>query len=588
MRPLALVLLTLGISTVALADWEPEDDIVIPPRFRLDGQAIGGAAPAPAAPAHLTASRIAAVGEGALAIDADTGALLLTRADGTLVARLDIGRDAGLLAYDAAAARAYIADRRGDRLVVARVGDGRLAQIAQWRTPAEPYAVALAPDGSEVLVATIADRLLIGYDARTGAERRRVPLASEPRGLTVSPDGARALVAYLATGFVDEVDLAGTVTHVALPALARIHARGAFAATFLGAHLAAVSFQRETPTPDPLREEAAGHYGGSFTPPITHHLAFLGARGVQVDAETEIHEPRALVWDGAHDALYEAGLGSEELVRIARASQLDPAATAIAFGRGEACGADGLAIAGERVLVWCSFSRSVIAIDKGKARRGAALVPSTLDADRHAGLVLFHTADRDVSGFGGMACGNCHLDGRADGMSWRIGGRDLQTPMLAGRLVGTAPFKWDGTAKDLPASLRQTVDRLGGRGLDRRQVRELVAYLESLPAVRVPTRPPTAIARGRLLFESPTLGCATCHDGEALTDRLVHRFGRDLASDTPSLVGLAASAPYFHDGSAATLEALLRERASVHGMAESARQLRDDEIADLVAFLETR
>jgi len=52
------------------------------------------------------------------------------------------------------------------------------------------------------------------------------------------------------------------------------------------------------------------------------------------------------------------------------------------------------------------------------------------------------------------------------------------------------------------------------------------------------------------------------------------------------LVGLAASAPYFHDGSAATLEALLRDRGAVHGMAETSK-LTDTQVADLTAFLET-
>jgi cytochrome c peroxidase len=57
--------------------------------------------------------------------------------------------------------------------------------------------------------------------------------------------------------------------------------------------------------------------------------------------------------------------------------------------------------------------------------------------------------------------------------------------------------------------------------------------------------------------------------------------------DTPSLLGLAASAPYFHDGSAATLEMVLRDRASVHGMSEPATHLTDAQVADLTAFLET-
>ena len=66
----------------------------------------------------------------------------------------------------------------------------------------------------------------------------------------------------------------------------------------------------------------------------------------------------------------------------------------------------------------------------------------------------------------------------------------------------------------------------------------------------------------------------------------VHAARRSPSADTPSLIGLAASAPYFHDGSAATLEALLRDRGAVHGMGETA-QLNDEQVADLTAFLET-
>jgi cytochrome c peroxidase len=199
-------------------------------------------------------------------------------------------------------------------------------------------------------------------------------------------------------------------------------------------------------------------------------------------------------------------------------------------------------------------------------------------------MVAFHTADVKVSRFGVIACASCHLDGRADGMSWRIDGHDLQTPMLCGRMAGTAPYKWDGSAKDLPTSIVQTVQRLGGTGLSTPAVAQLAAYLESMPAARVPTRSPAAIWRGKELFGSASLGCATCHDGEVLTDNARHLNNMD----TPSLIGLAASAPYFHDGSAATLEAVLRERASVHGMADASRKLTDDEVKDLVAYLETR
>ncbi len=101
--------------------------------------------------------------------------------------------------------------------------------------------------------------------------------------------------------------------------------------------------------------------------------------------------------------------------------------------------------------------------------------------------------------------------------------------------------------------------------------------------------PVEAVARGKALFESAELGCASCHDGARTTDQSKHHLaGTLLEVDTPSLVGLAAaSAPYFHDGSAPTLEALLRDRGDVHGMADAATRLDDAQVADLAAFLET-
>ncbi len=207
---------------------------------------------------------------------------------------------------------------------------------------------------------------------------------------------------------------------------------------------------------------------------------------------------------------------------------------------------------------------------------------------QHDGLVLFHSADAQISQGGGLACASCHPDGRDDGLSWKIEKATLQTPLLAGRLVGTHPYKWDGGDPDLETSLATTMKRLGGSGLDKKQTANLAAYLDALPAPRTPTRDAVQVARGKALFDSAEVGCRGCHDGATYSDQMQHKFtGSTLPSaDTPSLIGLAASAPYFHDGSAATLEALLRDRGAVHGMGETAR-LSDAQIGDLTAFLET-
>jgi DNA-binding beta-propeller fold protein YncE len=581
--------------------------------FDLAGRPLGGAKPASATPAHLTGSRIMAAGDGALVIDADSGTLVKTDHAGKNVGQVAIARDAGLMTFDATAKIAYVADRKNDRIAVVKTDAMELA--SSIKTPAEPFGVALSPDRRLLLVSTIADRALVAYDVATGAEKWRVALGSEPRGIAVSPDGTRALVAYLTTGTVDQIDLVGArrAEHIALSNAASQRrcrrcgndgdsfARGAFAVTFLGEHQAVVPFQREIPVQENDGAERTSSYGGGTESPLTHQLAFFGfgdGHTEQTTAEIGQHQPRALAWDQAHDALYVAGMGNDSLIQIKNASQASiTGGMNMTLTSGEnRCGPDGLAIsAAGNVLVWCSFTRTVKQIEVVDAQNalasatnvteGPAVVASAMTAKQHLGLVLFHSAQPQISQSGTLACASCHPDNRADGLSWRIDKKELQTPLLSGRVVGTHPYKWDGGDATLRDSLRSTMKRLGGVGLPRKETDALASYLESLPPVRTPTREATQVARGKKLFESE--GCRSCHDGPAYTDRERHKLSGTLReSDTPSLLGLAASAPYFHDGSAATIEALLRDRGAVHGMADTAR-LTDQQVADLTAFLDT-
>ena len=130
--------------------------------------------------------------------------------------------------------------------------------------------------------------------------------------------------------------------------------------------------------------------------------------------------------------------------------------------------------------------------------------------------------------------------------------------------------------------------RLGGFGLTKEQTAALTAYLEVLPKPAAPAREPQQVARGQKLFDSAEVGCRTLPRRQDVHRPDKHKFPTATLpeADTPSLLGLASSAPYYHDGSAATLEALLRDRGHVHGMAETAK-LNDTQVADLIAFLET-
>ncbi len=91
----------------------------------------------------------------------------------------------------------------------------------------------------------------------------------------------------------------------------------------------------------------------------------------------------------------------------------------------------------------------------------------------------------------------------------------------------------------------------------------LTQYLTTLQAPANPySFPNDQIARGKAVFLLEK--CDQCHVGPAGTDLQSHDVGtgnsplerHGSAFDTPSLRGLWLSAPYFHDGSAATLDAV--------------------------------
>ena len=619
-RKLAIGLLAAAVAiptTIVFAKRVVREFDVGSPTFELSGRPIGGAKAASMTASYLTSARIMAAGEGALVIDSDSGALVKTDKAGKNVAQLAVGPDAGLMTYDPVANVAFVANRLGDTITVVNVGE-KLEVARTIKTPAEPYGVALSPDRSTLYVSTIADRTMVAYDAKSGTEKWRTALGREPRGLAVSPDGTRALVSYLVTGTVDQIDLAEThrAEHIALSTAnastrrckrcgtnGNAFARASFTVTFMGEHQAVVPFQRETPVQQADGNENSGGYGGGFEPPISQQLAFLGfgkETPTQITASISQHQPRAIAWDASHDALYIAGLGSDSILQVKNASQvgISQGLTASLTTGKERCGPDGLAVTKDgNVLVWCAFTRTVQKVDfvdaKGKlasstkVTAGPELVASRMSTKQHKGMVLFHSSDPAMAQRGAMACSSCHPDNRADGLSWRIEKKELQTPIIAGRMVGTHPYKWDGGDKDLTTSLTMTMKRLGGFGLDKTQTAALQAYVEMLPAPRAPTRDVQMVARGKKVFDSAEAGCRSCHDGASYTDQTQHKFSGTLAeSDTPSLVGLAASAPYFHDGSAATLEALLRDRGAVHGMGDASK-LSDAQVTDLIAFLET-
>lgn len=199
-----------------------------------------------------------------------------------------------------------------------------------------------------------------------------------------------------------------------------------------------------------------------------------------------------------------------------------------------------------------------------------------------AGRALFH---RETAS--GMACASCHPEGREDGQVWEFGFGARRTQSLAGGVLARAPFHWNGDMADMDQLMTAVFDqRMAGFTSTHAEHVSLGPWLDRIPAPAPLLGDATAIARGEALFTGPEQGCVSCHQGENFTTNALADVGTGGMFKTPSLIGVAARAPFLHNGCAPTL----RDRFGACGGGEAhgrTAHLTQEQISDLVAYLES-
>jgi mono/diheme cytochrome c family protein len=229
------------------------------------------------------------------------------------------------------------------------------------------------------------------------------------------------------------------------------------------------------------------------------------------------------------------------------------------------------------------------------------VAPQALSADVVRGRELFHAVDQRLTQNGAISCASCHPGGAEDGTTWSFAEGPRQSPALWGGLTGSEPFHWDNSVRDIADISRATIiGRMGGSGLGKDDMVAIGAFLDTIPAPAPPTTVMQAgesIARGAAVFAG--LGCQQCHGGVDLTDNQQHDVGtgagfveRETMSvfASPSLKGLAHSAPYMHDGSARTMRDLVKDFVLTNRMVGAGteldgRRLTPQQQDDLIAYL---
>jgi hypothetical protein len=209
------------------------------------------------------------------------------------------------------------------------------------------------------------------------------------------------------------------------------------------------------------------------------------------------------------------------------------------------------------------------------------------------GHFLFHHNASDQTH---LACASCHPEGHEDGHIWHFdtsGARRTQT--VAGGVLDTAPLHWNGDMEDLGSIMHEVfVHRMGGAPKGPRHIAAFGDWLQSIPAHPAsPSGTQAQIDHGKALFFRADVACGTCHSGAHFTNNQNHDVGTGLSIQVPTLIGVAARSPLFHDGCAASLE----DRFDVTDATKVAcaggeqhghiAQLSDADRADLVKYLET-
>lgn len=241
-------------------------------------------------------------------------------------------------------------------------------------------------------------------------------------------------------------------------------------------------------------------------------------------------------------------------------------------------------------------SMSVARLAEVKTVSTETLSPAVLAGKK----VFYNAAASEMSLNKYMSCASCHSDGSQDGMTWNFTGRgqgNRSTTTLLGRSgMGHGNVHWTANFDEIQDFENDIRKFFGGSGFlaqadwDNLETQKplgankkagkstdldnLAKYVESLNThPRSPERNDdgtlTASALdGRRVFKD--MNCATCHSGATKQDNLLHKSAMTNSKDhkdeafikgvdTPSLIGIWATAPYFHDGRAAMLADVFNE-----------------------------
>jgi DNA-binding beta-propeller fold protein YncE len=259
-------------------------------------------------------------------------------------------------------------------------------------------------------------------------------------------------------------------------------------------------------------------------------------------------------------------------------------------------------VRGHTAFIANFFSDTLSLIDLAAPYRGAESLPlgppPEMSAERK-GELYFHDAGLCFQGW--QSCSSCHPgNARVDGLNWDLLNDGMGNPKNTKSLLlahQTPPAMSMGVRETAEMAVRAGIQHILFTQQPEEVASAIDAYLKSLKPVPSPFlvyeqsegRLSEAALRGKKIFAGA--GCAACHPPGLFTDLHSYDVGTRGTSDspadifdTPTLIEVWRTAPYLHDGSAATLREVLTTH-NPHDQHGQTSKLTSREIEDLCAYV---
>ena len=570
----------------------------------------------------------------------ESNALLIVDAErNKVINKIGVGNQPHSVILSKDGKKAYVSNQWSDNVFVIDLSEGTITDTL--KTGNGPAGLAMSADGKALYVVNSFSSDVSVIDLHSKEEINRITAGNNPTGIKLSPDGKlifvtsrRAVIAPYGQPLVSEItvinDSSRRISEYKKIESAYMMENIAFTprgdlgfVTLIRPKNYVPSIQveqgwmmthgfgvidpgKEGKVTEFLIDEPDSYYSDPFGIAITPDgkKAFISSAGVDYVSVIDIDSVRTLIANASPEVrkLYSnnLGLSSRYIMKRIRTG---------ANPKGIALSPDGKLLYVAEMLddnigvINTETLEKVSSIDLGGPRRITVA---------RRGRRLFNNSSHTFQNQ--YCCYTCHPDMHEDGLVYNMSGKDMgrnvTNTMSLRDISETAPYKWSGTNPTVykQDGMRFSTFLTRTESFSYKDLDALTAYI--LTGIKNPPNlqynPNGELTesqlRGKKIFErtKDSFGneipeanrCITCHTPPYYTNRKMS-YVQTLAAtddsilfDTPHLNDIYSSAPYLHDGRAATLEEIWTKfgKNDKHGVINDITKI---ELNDLIEYLKS-